>query len=257
LIRNTRRSLDVAYGDKKTPEEKERLARTAFEQLSRVLAEDIYFLTHPKRMVEKVGIRGEEHLKAALAKGKGVVAVTGHFGNFPLMIAWLSYQGYKVSVIMRRMRDVRVTDYILKRIAPSGVKIIFTDPVRECVQGSISALRRNEILFILIDQNYGADARVPAEFFGKKVWVGASPVTFALRTGAAIVPIFSLREGADRHCVCIEPAVPLEEDRQDADTTEKNVQKLTVVIERYIRAHPALWSWMHNRWKDIIQSNED
>ncbi|HSV42961.1 MAG TPA: lysophospholipid acyltransferase family protein [Candidatus Bathyarchaeia archaeon] len=249
LVRHCRRSIGIAYGDEKTPVEQKQLLVDSLRHLGQTLAETIYY-THNLKFVEgKIEIDGREHLDQALARGKGVVAVTAHFGNFPVMIYWMSRCGYKVNVIMRRLRDEKIGDYVFEKVTATGTKIIYTLPSRQCIQAALAALRGNEILFILLDQNYGADARVMVNFFGHEAATGTSPVVFAQRTGAAVLPVFCLRKEPDRQVIKIDPEILL----QPADGTDNriqyNVQLLTEVIERYIRQYPAWWAWMHNRWK--------
>lgn len=248
LLRNARQSIDLAFGNQKSQKEKDLLVRLTFKNLGRVIAEGIHYIARPQVFEGNITIEGESHLKAALGKGKGIVAVTAHLGNFPLMLGWLAGRGYRVNVLMRPSRDSKMAEFIVEKFSLFGGKIIFTVPERECVQKSIKALRQNELLFILIDQNYGADARIFVDFFGHKAATGASPVAFARRTGAGILPVFCVRKEGDLHII-VEPGFDLKGDIEEDICLRENVQGLTRIIERYVRQYPELWSWMHNRWK--------
>jgi KDO2-lipid IV(A) lauroyltransferase len=71
-----------------------------------------------------------------------------------------------------------------------------------------------------------------------------------MRTGAPLLPIFTLRDGdSDKHTVMIEKHFYLEQKATDEETIQYNVQKLTNIIEKYIRKYPHEWGWMHRRWK--------
>ncbi|MEW5894999.1 MAG: lysophospholipid acyltransferase family protein [Candidatus Omnitrophota bacterium] len=249
LARNARESVDIAYGHEKTERHREDLVRQSFLNLARVMAEDIYYVRNSRLISSMAEINGEEHLKQALSKGKGVIATTAHLGNFALMIAWLAGYGCKVNVIMRPPRDSKMGDFIKQTVGKMGTHVIFTLPVRQCLSESIKALRNNEILFILLDQNYGADARIFVDFFGTKAATGGSPLTLASRTGASILPVFCLRGKDNRYQIEVEPEQILPYEPGNEESLRKSLQQLTSIIEAHIRRDPPLWSWMHKRWK--------
>ncbi len=251
LARNGRRTVRIAYGDKLGRDQQEILLRQSFAQLAEVVAEVVYYFANSQQICQRVRIEGRHYLDQAIAQDKGVVAVSAHFGNFPLMIFWFAMQGYPVNVIMRRPRDPKVAKDVLDITRSSGVNIIYTIPTRPCIQRALKALRKKEILFILLDQNYGADARVHVNFFGRDSAVGASPVVFAQRAEAVIMPMFCVRQPDHSHCIYIEPEIPVGRGLTDKDHVTRHIQEIICVIEKYIRAYPPLWAWMHNRWKDV------
>jgi KDO2-lipid IV(A) lauroyltransferase len=128
------------------------------------------------------------------------------------------------------------------------IKTIYSLPRDVCVQETLESLRNNEVVFIPIDQNFGTGG-VFVEFFGRKAATATGPVVFAKRTGAAILPCFIVRQSGDRHKIIFEPALALEESEKPEEATQLNIQKLTVIIEAYIRKYPAHWGWIHRRWK--------
>jgi KDO2-lipid IV(A) lauroyltransferase len=116
------------------------------------------------------------------------------------------------------------------------------------VNSTIQALRNNEIVFIPIDQNFGT-AGVFVNFFGRQAATATGPVIFAQRTKAALVPCFILRQKDDRHKIIFEAAIDLQEGKTPEETILINIQRLTDIIESYIRKYPAEWGWIHRRWK--------
>lgn len=149
---------------------------------------------------------------------------------------------------MRPMRDSRVEKIFLKKRDKFGVKTIYSQPRSACVNNTIQALRSNEIVFIPIDQNFGTGG-VFVNFFGKKAATATGPIVFAQRTKAALVPCFILRQKDDRHKIIFEPAIDLQVSSDSEETILINIQRLTDIIERYIRNYPAEWGWIHRRWK--------
>lgn len=241
-------SLTLAFGREKSPGEIERIARDCFVSMAKGALELLYFLDRPELVGKRASLAGKENLDAALKEGKGVILVSAHFGNFPLMLGWLSLEGYKTSGIMRPMRDSRVEKLFIKKRRKFGVRTIYSQPRKACVDETLRALRNNELVFIPLDQNFGT-AGVFVDFFGVKAATATGPIVFALRTGARLVPCFIVRQPDDTHRIILEPAMSLEEGRDYQQTVLLNVQNLTNIIESYIRRYPAEWGWIHRRWK--------
>ncbi|MFA5156656.1 MAG: lysophospholipid acyltransferase family protein [Candidatus Omnitrophota bacterium] len=241
-------SLSIAFGKEKTQQEIEQIARDCFTLMAKSAIELMYLMDKPELLKQRVSIEGKKNLDAVLAKGRGAILVSAHFGNFPLLLARFSQEGYKASGIMRPMRDARVEKIFLNKREKFKVKTIYSQPRKECVDSTIRALRNNEVVFIPIDQNFGT-AGVFVDFFGQKAATATGPVIFAERTGAGIVPCFIVRQKDDTHKIICEPAIDLEEGRDHQETITINIQKLTNVIEAYIRKYPAEWGWIHRRWK--------
>jgi KDO2-lipid IV(A) lauroyltransferase len=195
-----------------------------------------------------VRIVGRENLERALSAGRGAILVSAHFGNFPLMLARLSLEGYKVGGIMRPMRDTKVERLFLKKRSRLNIKTIYSQPRKACVDATIRSLAGNEIVFIPIDQNFGTGG-VFVDFFGRKAATATGPVVLAQRTKAALIPCFIIRQPDDSHKIVFEPPLTLEEASNSKDTVILNIQRLTNIIEDYIRRYPAEWGWIHRRWK--------
>src|SRR3989338_5290422 len=241
-------SMSIAFGREKTPEENEQIARDSFTFMAKAGAELLFLMDRPKLLKERVWIIGKENLDAALARGKGVILVSAHFGNFPLMLARLSLQGYKVAGIMRYMRDERIESFFSAKRNRLKIKTIYSQPRKLCVEDSIRTLRNNELLFIPIDQNFGTGG-VFVDFFGQKAATATGPIVLARRTQASVLPCFIIRQADDRHKIIFEAPLDLGEEKFSKENTLINIQKLTGIIEFYIRKYHAQWSWIHRRWK--------
>ncbi len=242
-------SLAIAFGGEKSPQERQGIIRDCFDNLGKGMIELIYFMAHSELIKDQVAIEGKEHLDAALKKGHGVIAVSAHFGNFPLMLLRFVQEGYRTSAIIRPTRDQDVEKYFLQMRTKSGLKTIYSQPRKPCVDTSLKVLRNNELLFIPLDQNFGSGAGVFVDFFGQKAATATGPVVFALRTQSPLLPMFMTRQPDDSHKIIIEPPLTLEIKPDDKETILVNTAKITQVIERYVRQYPAQWGWMHRRWK--------
>ena len=236
-------SLTIAFGRQKSAEELKQIARDCFTFMAKSGVEIVFLMDRPHLLKQRVEIVGRKNLETALAKGKGVILVSGHFGNFPLLLARLSLEGYLTAGIMRPMRDARVEKIFVKKRERFGVKTIYSQPRKDCVAGSIRSLRDNALLFVPIDQNFGT-AGVFVDFFGQKAATATGPVILARRTGATLLPCFIIRQKDDTHKIICEPGLDLKEGGNAEEAILINIQRLTNIIEGYIRRYPAEWGWI-------------
>lgn len=241
-------NLQIAFGDAKSKAEIQKIAKDSFTLMSKGAVELLFLMDRPALLRKRVELIGKKYLDEALARDKGVILVSAHFGNFPLLMAKLSLEGYKVAGIMRQMRDTRVEKKFLAKRTKLGIKTIYFLPRTTCVNSTIFSLRGNEIVFIPMDQNFGTGG-VFVDFFGRKAATATGPVVLAQRTKAALLPCFIVRQPDDSHRIIFEPQLELTEGKDAEETISINIQRLTNIIESYIKKYPAEWGWVHRRWK--------
>jgi len=246
--KHTLESLNIAFGKEKDQKELKQIAQDSFKYMARGVFELLHLVENPHLISQSVRMEGKENLDKAIAEAKGIVCVTAHFGNFPLMLFKFVCDGYKTNCLMRRMRDQQVEDIFHKKRTRAGIKTIFTTPRPECINKSLKALRDNELLFMQLDQNFGTGG-VFVDFFGKKAATATGPVVFTMRTGSPILPMFMVRNKDNTHRLIIEPPLHLEEKSTREETIIVNVARITKTIEGYIRKYPEEWGWIHRRWK--------
>ncbi|MBN2483591.1 MAG: lysophospholipid acyltransferase family protein [Candidatus Omnitrophica bacterium] len=244
--RNTLISLRIALPQ--LPEsERRRIAKDSFVYMSQGSLELIYFLKK-NCPGDAIRLEGKEFLDEALSRGKGIIGLNAHLGNFPLISLKLAQMGYKVNVVARPMRDEQAGEYIHRLRTATGVGTIFSYPRRECVNNIIRALRNNEIVIIQMDQNFGTGG-VWVKFFNTLAATPVGPVVFALRTDASVLPVYIHREELGRHCIKILPPALLQVTDDKDETILLNTIKFTEIIEKWVREYPRQWSWLHRRWK--------
>jgi KDO2-lipid IV(A) lauroyltransferase len=202
----------------------------------------------PRLTSENIGrlvtFSGRQNIDNALKRGKGVIILTAHFGNWEFLAAALILSGYDLSYITRPIRS-RQLDVLLNQIRESvGGKPI----PREALKGTLKCLRRNGLLGILSDIDTKVEG-VFVDFFGRLAFTPRGPVSLALRTGAALVPTFIIRQKDDRHRVVAEEMLGLEITGDQEEDIRINTARFTKVIESYIRRYPEQWIWFHQRWK--------
>lgn len=240
--------LNIAFGREKSPQEIKKIAQDCFASMVKSGVELVFLVDRLQLLRSRFQIIGRENLDKAIARNKGVILVSAHFGNFPLMLSRLSLDGYRTAGVMRPMRDQRVEKLFLKKRDKFNIRTIYTVPRRACVEEIIRSLKNNELVFIPLDQNFGTGG-IFVDFFGRKAATATGPVILAQRTQASIVPCFIVRQKDNTHKIIFEPALNLEEGSSDEETVMINIQNLTNIIESYIRMYPAEWGWIHRRWK--------
>ncbi len=243
-------NLQTAFGEDKSRQEINSIACSWFKNMSSGMMDVIYLIDRPQEIKKRVVIEGRDNLEAALAKGRGAILLSAHFGNFVLMLLRIALEGYKVNYIMRRMKDEEFREYVYDYCAEHGVYTIYSLPFRECVEQSFRILRDNQLLFVLLDQNHADRSGIFVDFFGKPAATATGPVVFSNRLKTPILPVFIVSDGVDRHKIIIEPPVKLEAPQHEEMSLQRNTAQLTKIIEGYIRKYPYEWGgWMHLRWK--------
>jgi len=242
--------LRAAFGREKAEQEINFIVKNCFNSIGSSMVELMYLIDHPSRIVEKVTIEGKDNLDGVLKKDQGAILLSAHFGNFPLMFLRMALGGYKTNYIMRRMRDKHFERYVYDSTDENGIRTIYSLPYRQCVRLSLKRLHDNEILFILLDQNYGEKGGVFVDFFGRRAATATGPVILSYRSKAPILPVFIVHNGIGRYKIIIDPPVKLEAAQDEESGVMSNTAQLTKIIEGYIRRYPHEWmGWMHRRWK--------
>ncbi|HEY2989566.1 MAG TPA: lysophospholipid acyltransferase family protein [Candidatus Binatia bacterium] len=224
-------------------EQRQAVVRRAWRNFAQGLVETATLMRAPKeRLFASIAIEGEEHLKRALAKGKGVIALTAHLGNFTIIGARLHRAGYSFAALVKQPRDPRMAQLMDDYRLEVGVKTIRAKPRREAARGILKALRAKSVVLLIADEFKSGG--VPVEFFGRTSPAPRGPATLALRTGAATVPMFMIRDPDDRLTLYIEPEIELiKTDDLDHDVAA-NTALFTRCLEAMIRRHPDQWNWL-------------
>jgi len=245
----TMKNLELAFGDDKSEEEILEIYRSTLRNISRGGIELFaYPRFHDRYFDDMISIEGKENLDRALKLGKGVVAVSAHFGSFPFLGMKLAHMGYPFAVVVRNPRQEGISRFLQEVRSKAGLESIPDKPARVCVEQSLKWLKKNGILFLQIDLNV-ISGGVFVDFFGREVPTFKGPVVMAMRTGASVLPIFIVRENGDRHRIIIDPPVELELTGDKGKDIFTNLTKLSKVVESYIRKYPDQWWWIHQRWR--------
>jgi KDO2-lipid IV(A) lauroyltransferase len=242
--RLTTAHLELAFPEL-PPRRRQEIARAAFANVGRSFAEIAKLATVRSQLERYVTFEGLEHMRAALAAGNGVLAITGHIGNWELLAASCAAIGLPVDVIGRRPHNACLSRILVAMRAGSGVTTIERDRP-QAGRAILRTLRANRILALLIDQDTRGP-RVFVPFFGRPAATPSGVATLALRTHARVVAVFIHRRSDGGHLIRFLPPFP------PADADRDDVQALTnaytAAIEVQIREYPEEWVWWHRRWR--------
>ena len=201
-----------------------------------------------EEVVARCPIEGHAHIEGALARGKGALLLTLHIGNWEIGVQamGIAIEKHRPAVIGRPMRNRRIYERITSSRTSSGVELLDRD---NAVLPLARRLHANRPVAVLNDQYAGRTGSIFAPFFGLRVSTAAGVGLLALRTGAAIVPCYSIRiaPGSYRGWFFPEIPVPQTGDRR-ADLLEV-MTRCNKVLEDAIRAHPGQWLWGHRRFR--------
>ncbi len=243
-------NLDLAFGQSKSPAEKRRIGRASFANFIRVGLDFFWSrrlnagnwqrymdFTAPDMLISSELIR----------RGKGVIGVTLHFGNWEWLGLGGGYQGMPLTIITEELQNPHLDRLVNRLRQASGNQLIYQ---RGAAPKVMRALRKGQVVCIVMDTNAPAQwGGIWPNFFGLPAATSPVAAALALRTGAPIVvsQCYPLPDGRYRLSYGPEIIVTPGED------TETNrlalTQKIMDVAEQIIREHPEHWLWMYKRWK--------
>jgi KDO2-lipid IV(A) lauroyltransferase len=243
------RNLQSIYGGIYDKHGYQSMTKACLKNISQGMLDLLYFVNRPQELMRVVHVNHEEYLKAALEKGHGVIVVSAHLGNVPLLFIALSQKGYKVNVIIRPMRDKDFGQFMQELCARRGINMIETVPLKSFIKKSLQSLHRNELLFILLDEFVEDEFAVKVKFFNRQVNRAVGPVLFHERTGAPVLPIFIAGDLKNNLQIFIHKETEIEQGQSLEESTVRNISNLTRLIEDYVSRFPLQWGgWLSKRW---------
>lgn len=247
------RNLGAAFGEAYSEPTKKGLAKGVQEHFMRNLMDCLVQLRDPGYARKTIAIQGIGNLDAALARGKGVIALGAHIGNFVLAGARLGMEGYRFHSLFRVPKDRRIRE-ILDRYAPYFYqRIIPARPRPLAIRRILSALKRNEIVFVLADNL--KKGRIETMLFGQPVPSPRGPVSLALRSGAAVVPLYVIRNYQGRLELIIEPELNFVRNGNLSEDIAKSTREVVGYVENLVRKYPDQWSWLTVRMGSRGETN--
>ena len=238
-------NLPAAYPEKSAAEISA-IVRAMWDNLGRVLAEYAHLdKIHWSGPNPRIELCGREYPDAALAEGKGIIFISGHFANWEIMPFGAHDYGYTGGVVVRPANN----PYVDRWLEEARIRNGMPEQIPKGASGTrrlLSLLRKGEGAFLLVDQRASEGILIP--FFGRDAFTTPAPAALALKLGAPVIPVSNERLGGSRFRVCAHPPIlPPNTGDPDRDLIEFTTA-ITEFIEKCVRERPHEWLWIHQRW---------
>jgi KDO2-lipid IV(A) lauroyltransferase len=245
LSRRPLRNLHLAFPEK-SEAEIHAIRSAMWDNLGRVMAEYPHLdEIRWKGANPRITLSGIEHVEEAMARGKGMLLVSGHFANWEIMSMAAHEYGITGATIVRPPNNPYVSRWMHAARARNGM----AEQIPKGAPGtrrSFSVLRRGDALCVLVDQR--ASEGIPVPFFGRDAFTTPAPAALALKLGVVILPVSNERTGGAHFHVRVHPVIePPNTGDPDRDLVEFTA-RMTRFIEDRVRERPGQWLWIHKRW---------
>jgi KDO2-lipid IV(A) lauroyltransferase len=242
----TVRQIAAAFPDL-ARSEVERIARGSYENLGRVSVEAALLSRLGASDVTSIvsGIDGWEVIERTTRTGKGLILVTGHFGNWELCAAYMAAVGMPMDAVARRMNNPLFDGYLTRTRARLGITVIHD---REAVRRVPRTVKEGGLVGFVMDQGVLNLASSYVPFFGRPAKTPRGPAVFALKFDVPVVFGAAIRQPDGRYRGVVEEVKSERTGERDADV-EALVAAYTAVLEKWIRTAPEQYFWQHRRWK--------
>ena len=250
--RITLKNLALAFPEKST-QERIQIARAAYNHFGQMIAESAMVMAkkidREKLMQMVEGQEIQKFLALEASTEKGILAITGHLGNFELLSHYTGTQSIRQGhVVARRGSNQRIDNQIVSPMRESfGNRIIYK---RRALPLVARARKKGEHVGLLIDIKSGPKQGVPISFFGKETYAIKSSAYFQIKLGIPVVPIAMVRIAPRQYKLIVGDPIEWADNDQSLDDQIAELTQLhQSALEKLIRQYPEQWLWMHNRWR--------
>jgi KDO2-lipid IV(A) lauroyltransferase len=240
-----RDNLAAAYPEK-SEAEREAIIVEMWDNLGRTIAEYSHLGQFKLKGTDpRLTVTGTEHSDAAIASGKGVIFVSGHFANWEMMPFTAHQLGYESGEVYRPLNNPYVDRWMVRQRMENG-------PAQQIAKGAqgtkriFTLLRGGKSILLLADQK--TNEGLPAPFFGRDAMTTPAPAALALKLGAVILPASNERMGGARFRMTVHPPVEFTPTGDHDRDIHQLTIKITEAIEQMVRYRPSQWLWIHRRW---------
>lgn len=254
---DVKQNMRVIGRGKFSEEEVSRLAKQCFQNYSHKLLDYMtmrqWNSSNKGGWVEK-GV-GEENLKKALARGRGVICVTPHLGNWELGGYVLASKGYPISILTLQEESQYLSRYEERLRKSAGIHTITINPKEKpnlAILDIAKRLRNNEIVAMVADRIYEGEG-IEIEFFGRPTLFPSGAAHLAFETGAAIVPVFVVLEKRMKYWGIIGEPIPMKRDLDKNEAVRQGVQEMAKRFEEIISRYSDQWFNFFPYWEKNVR----
>jgi len=244
--RIVQRNLEIAFKDTLSSAEKKQIEKSAFCNMGSTMFE---FMTMPRmtkeQLLKRLHFVGVEVMDRAIAKGRGVIAVTAHLGNWEMLGCGFAASGRPLAVIIRSLDNPLLDRYVEKFRMDKGVEVV---PRGVALRAGIRALKRGAVLAFAMDQNSARNG-IFIPFFGMEAATVRGPAQMSVRYDVPAVLCYDRREPDGSHSLIFTEEFPILKGGTEEESIRLNTEQYNRGLERIIRKNKDQWLWFHPRWR--------
>jgi len=246
-------NLRRVFGEAVSDAEIERLAQAHYAHLWRLGAEFLSFRwMSAARKRAMVDIENVDVFRRALERGKGILVLTGHLGNWEVAtVAGLGcfpqLRG-RIHFVRREIKPRWLDRFVIWRFRRAGFGVL---PKRGSLDAILDALAAGDAVVFPFDQHAGPPDGIEVDFFGHSAWTFKSLALLALASDAQVLPAASWRKPDGRHVLRFEEALGLVVAADVGVQIKQTTRAYNAALEQLILRHPEQWYWVHRRWKSV------
>ncbi len=224
------------------------IIRQNFRNLGRSVIEvaKIYY-GFGQSVFRHVAVKGEENYRKASQKGRGVLCVTAHCGNWELLAVYISVKIARITIVARKQDNPYLNKCIERTREKYGNQTIYKEGA---LKKMLASLKKGGLIGILMDQSVIRSEGIIVPFLGKNAYAMKTPAILARKTGSPVVPAF-IRRTKDGHLIEVGEEIPLSAAADSEAALIQDTINFLRPMEDFIKHYPAEWLWIHRRWKRI------
>ncbi len=245
-------NLERVYKESLSDKQRSEIARASFTEILKGFF-DYMAYSHVKnrdKFFSRIEVTGEEHLRAAYLRGKGVICLIPHMSSWEFAAITPPMLGYETSAASQSMKMSLLEKLIVRFRSSRGMKNITRAGSYQALK---EALDKGECLILMTDQ----DTRVKGifvDFLGYPAYTPLGASRLLADTQAALVPMAMTRKEDGNYHFIIFPEIPTVRSGNAEADLQANTENQNQFYTEIIRKYPTQWVWMHRRWKTTPES---
>jgi len=188
---------------------------------------------------------GFEGIQEAHTAGKGIILITGHFGNWELAGAYVAARGVPIECIVRRLNNPLFDTYVTRTREGAGMIVVHD---HDAVRRTPRAFKAGHAVAFVADQGVLGLASTFVPFFGRPAKTPRGPAVFAMRFKLPTFFVAAVREPSGKYRCVVTPVEILDTGNREEDV-DRVVAQYTGILESWVRRYPGQYFWHHRRWK--------
>jgi KDO2-lipid IV(A) lauroyltransferase len=249
----SKKNIDVVFGNVLSKNEKSKLLLAFYSHLATSLKENFLLRFYSlKKLKSKAKVIGMEYVLKAAEKNKGILILSGHFGNweFSPIAGILNFPEYqhRFHFIRKTLGNKFIERILFRRYYQAGLTVI---PKKNSLNQVCDVLEKNDAVVFIMDQHASLSSKdgIAVNFFGKPAGTFRSLAMIAQYTQAPVVAATSYRDNDGNHILEFFPELTWIKNENTKQEIFENTLHYNKKLEELVLLHPEQWLWLHRRWK--------